>query len=194
VKWSWQILIFVAIFLLIGVLMKGGRGCQTSQPVGPPAGARFVTVSVAGRPTPQEKDLAAASFAIRAELADTDQARRQGLVGRGGLEPGCGMLYVYSQPQKPKFDWSQMSFAVSDAFLAPDGTILAIQQADEHEAVTYAPAQPVKFVLEVRHGWFEDRDVKVGDRLVLPPELTGGTRAAAPVQAAPAPEAQPAPQ
>jgi uncharacterized membrane protein (UPF0127 family) len=190
VKWSWQILVFVGIFLLMSLLVKPG-GCTPSQPAGPPPGARFVTVSVAGRPAPAEKDLSAASFTLQAEVADTAEARGQGLIGRQGLQPGYGMLYVYPEPQQPKFDWSQMSFPVTDAFLAPDGTILALHQAAAHDATSYTPDKPVKLVLEVRSGWFEDRGIKAGDRLVLPPELGGPATPAATIGPAPAPKAAP---
>lgn len=176
-KWSWQILIFVGIFAFIVMMAKGGGGCPTRQPVGAAPGAKIVAVTVAGRPTPEEKQLSPASFAIQAEVADTEQTRRQGLIGRGGLQPGCGILYVYPEPQKPQFVWSAMSFPVSDAFLGPDGTILAVRDAAAHDPATYTPEAPAKFVLEVRRGWFEDRGLKAGDKLVLPAELTG--RAAA---------------
>jgi uncharacterized membrane protein (UPF0127 family) len=172
VKLLRQILPFLGIALLMVLLLKGG-GCPTSRPVGAPPGARVVTISVAGRPDPQEKDLSAASFSIQAEVADTVETRRQGLTGRGGLEPGHGMLYVYPEPQQPEFEWSKMGFPVSDAFLAPDGTILAIQQAAAHDQAAYTPEQPAKFVLELRSGWFQDRGVKAGDRLVLPADLAG---------------------
>ena len=172
-KWSWQILIFVGIFAFIVMLSKGGGGCQTQQPVGAAPGAKIVTVTVAGRPTADEKQLSPASFAIQAEVADTEQTRKQGLIGRGGLAPGCGILYVYPEPQKPQFVWSTMSFPVSDAFLSPDGTILAVRDAAAHDSATYTPDAPAKFVLEVRRGWFEDRGLKAGDKLVLPSELTG---------------------
>jgi uncharacterized membrane protein (UPF0127 family) len=183
VKWLYQALIFLAVFLLMGLFVKQG-GCTPPRATGTPPGARIVDLSVAGRPTPQETDLAAASFTIHAEVADTQQARQQGLVGRAGLQPGYGMLYVYPEPRQAKFDWSQMSFAVSDAFLAPDGTILDIQQAGEHDPTPYTAPNPVKFVLEVRQGWFADRGVKAGDRIVLPADLTGAQK---PPAASPAP-------
>ncbi len=189
-KWSRQIVIFIAIFLMVGLFMRPG-GCTGSRPAGPAPGARFVTVSVAGRPRPDEKDLAAPSFTVQAEVADTSQSRQKGLVGRDGLQPGYGMLYVYPGPQRPKFDWSQMAFPVSDAFLGPDGAILDIRQIAEHEQGAYTPKEPVRFVLEVRGGWFQDRGVRVGDRLVLPDELTGQEAPAATVEPAPAP-AEPA--
>lgn len=185
-KWLWQVLIFVAVFLLMSLLVRQG-GCTQPQPMGTPPNARIVDVSVAGRPTVRESDLSAASFIIHAEVAETQQARIQGLVGRAGLQPGYGMLYVYPQAQKARFDWSTMSFSVSDAFLAPDGTILDIHQAAAHDPTPYTPQKPAQFVLEVRRGWFADRGVKAGDRIILPADLTGGRK---PSGAASAPSAE----
>lgn len=97
------------------------------------------------------------------------------------------MLYVYPGPQQPRFEWSQMGFPVSDAFLDATGAILAIHQAADHDQAVYTPPQPVRFVLEVRAGWFKDRGVKAGDRLELPPGLTGPGAPAAAVGPAPSP-------
>ncbi len=76
---------------------------------------------------------------MQAEVASTPEARQAGLVGRGGLQPGYGMLYVYPEPQQTKFEWSKMTFPVSDAFLGDDGTILAIHQAAAHDSTPYTP-------------------------------------------------------
>ena len=188
-KFSWQIFMFLGIFVLMALLMKGGGGCPSQQPIGAPPGAKIVTITAAGRPGPEEKSLSPDSFAIKAEVADTQAKRSQGLLGRGGLEPGCGMLYVYPEPQKPPFVWATMGFAVSDAFLSPDGTILALQDAKAHDPATYTPEEPVKFVLEVRNGWFADRGLKKGDKLVLPAELAGQAAPAKAVEKAAPPSA-----
>ncbi len=191
-KWARQVVIFLAIFMMVGLFMKPG-GCTGGQQAGPPPGARFVPVSVAGRPGADEKDLSPSSFTVQAEVASTPEARRAGLVGRGGLQPGYGMLYVYPAPQQPKFDWAQMGFPVSDAFLGDDGTILAIHQAAEHDQTPFTPLQPMRFVLEVRKGWFLDHGVKAGDRMVLPADLIPKEAPAPAPTAGPSPTPAPAP-
>jgi len=169
VKWYQQLVIAMVLFMLVGLVFRGG--CPAAQPMGAPPGARIVEVVVAGRPGPGEERLSPASFTIRAEVADTQQKRRQGLVGRRGLAPGHGMLYVYEEPSTPPFDWSAMKFPVSVAFIAPDGTIVDIHRAAAGDPGEYSPPNPIRYALEVRAGWFQDRGITPGDRLILPPEL-----------------------
>jgi hypothetical protein len=140
--------------------------------------------------------LADYSYALRAEVAATPEKRKQGLLGRRGLEPGYGMIYVYEEPDRPEFSWAGMKFDVSAAFLRPDGTIAQIHRPAG--GGTFQPQEPVKYVLEVRRGWFEDRDIQPGDRLDIPEELAGaparpGPRAEQPAEEGEGAEAEQAP-
>ncbi|MFW6189624.1 MAG: DUF192 domain-containing protein [Planctomycetota bacterium] len=169
-NWKSAIITFLIAFLLVGLLTRGGacpmggRGGQ----IGPSPEAEILTIEPAGRPWEKAEGLAAASFRLRAEVADTDQKRKQGLVGRDALQPGYGMLYVYEEPRQPKFDWSGMKFGVSAAFMKADGTIIAIHTAPREDQQTFAPPEPIKYALETRPGWFADRVIEVGDRMSIP--------------------------
>ena len=55
---------------------------------------------------------------IQVELADTPQARRQGLGGRRYLVPGHGMLYVFPDSVQAEFTEADTQFALTTAFLA----------------------------------------------------------------------------
>jgi len=109
------------------------------------------------------------SYTIHAEVADTPQKRRQGLSGRPGLEPGYGMLYVYDEPTRPEFSEAETPFPLSVAFIAADGSITEIQRTDANDPRIIKPAEPVKYALEVRSGWFEDRGVRPGEAFRIPP-------------------------
>jgi hypothetical protein len=171
-NWKRHIITFVIIFLVVGLLLAPRGGCPGAAPRGAarPPDARIVSLTVAGRPAAEDR-LAPRSYTIRAEVADTVQKRQAGLSERRGLEPGYGMLYVYEEPRRPEFSWQYMSFPVSAAFMRGDGTIAEIHRAAPQESGVFVPADSVLYALEVRDGWFADRNLGPGDRLELPQEL-----------------------
>ncbi len=173
-NWKKHIIIMLGVFIVVGLLFGRG-GCPPGPGAGRPGDARVVELHVPGRPA-EGLPRSDYSYTIQAEVADTPEKRQKGLSGRSALEPGYGMLYVYEEPSRPDFAWPKGHIKVSAAFLKADGTI----------AETYTPMledtgdrktaeEPVKFVLEVRAGWFDDRGLKAGDRLVVPADLRGDT-------------------
>ena len=181
-NWKSHLLTFVIIFAAVILL------AQTCTPrnragMGPPPDARFVTLTLEGRPA----RLSEVSYEVRAELADTPEKRRQGLAGRGGLEPGGGMLYVYDEPQRPEFSEGATRFPLTVAFLLDDGTVAELHEALAGDASVMQPEEPVRYVLEVRAGWFADRGAGPGSRFIIPelpppppvvPEDAGGPKRA----------------
>ena len=160
---------FVAIaFILAMLLFKPGACNPSGRGAGRPPDARVVELALeADRPA----GLAGDSFLIRAELADTAQKRSKGLTGRRGIEQGYGMLYVYPEPTAPEFSSAGNTFPTSLAFLKQDGTITMVRRLSPGDTTVVTPSEPVTYVLEAREGWFADRGVTAGDRLVLPPSL-----------------------
>jgi len=166
-NWKKHIVIFLVVFFLGALFFRPG-GC-TPAGSGRPEGATVVELSVPGAP---EADYQADySYLLRAEVADTPAKRQKGLSGRGGLEPGYGMLYVYGEPQQPQLTQKNTPFPLSVAFLKANGTIAAIRQTKPNSEEVYSPPEPVSYILEVRQGWFEDRRLESGDRLGIPPDL-----------------------
>jgi len=176
-NWKSHLLTFVLLFLVVVLF---AQTCRPRRPSGavPPPDARFVTLTLEGRP----ERLTGLSYEVRAEVADTQEKRQRGLSGRAGLEPGYGMLYVYDEPQQPKFSQAATRFPLSAAFLRDDGTVAEIRDTQAGDPSVIQPAEPVRYVLEVRAGWFEDRGVGRGSRFQLPDDLTAPP--AAPVEPA----------
>ncbi len=168
-NWKKHIVIIVAVFLLVAVLMRPG-GCAPGRGEGRPPDATVVTIKA--------PDVAAdtamhaeRTFTIRAEVADTAQQRSKGLSGRRGLEPGYGMIYTYEEPSRPKLSEKGTDFPLSVAFLKADGTIAGIRRTAPNDPTVFQPEEPVSYVLEVREGWFEDRGLGPGHRLIMPEEM-----------------------
>jgi hypothetical protein len=81
------------------------------------------------------------------------------------------MLYAYNEPQVLEFSEAATPFPLSLAFLDADGRILQIEETRANDARLIKPQQPVSYALELRSGWFEDRNIGPGDRLLIPPDL-----------------------
>jgi uncharacterized membrane protein (UPF0127 family) len=192
-NWKKHIPIIIIVFLLAGLFMRPG-GCPGPAGSGRPPDARIVEISAAGLPE-QGSGQSPLSYTIHAEVADTAAARRQGLSGRRGLEPGYGMLYVYSPPAAMEFTEQGTAFPLSVAFLRQDGTVLGIHQTVARDPGRFSPPEPLPYVLEVREGWFADRGIVPGDRLVMPDGLLPlrTEQALAPDVPAETPDAFPAP-
>jgi uncharacterized membrane protein (UPF0127 family) len=163
VKWKTHLLTFVVIFVAVVLVAQSCRPRSQAGGV-PPPDARFVTLVLDGRP----ERLSEFSYEVRAELADTPQKRAQGLAGRPGLEPGGGMLYVYDEPRRPEFSEAATRFPLSIAFLRDDGTIAEVRDTAALDQDVVQPEEPVRYILEVRAGWFADRGVGPGARFLLP--------------------------
>ncbi|MCD6416906.1 MAG: DUF192 domain-containing protein [Planctomycetes bacterium] len=174
-NWKKNVLIFVVVFLLVSLFMRPG-GCTQSRGTGRPPDAKIVALAAPGLPA-ETAYQAQASYTLRAEVADTPETRAKGLSGRRALEQGYGMIYVYEAPTKPDWTTGATKFPLSVAFLKGDGRIVKIQRPAPGDLRTFSPDEPVRFVLEARAGWFEDRGLHVGDRLTVPGELQPAPRA-----------------
>lgn len=170
INWKKHILIFAVIFLLGALFIRPGGCGAGGEGTGRPADVRIVELKAPEMPGDASHQ-SAQSYTLLAEVADTVEKRKRGLSGRRGLEPGYAMLYVYDEPRKPAFTEADTGFPLSVAFVKADGTIVRIRKTEPKDPALFVPDEPVKFVLEVRSGWFEDRDIKVGDRLEMPAEL-----------------------
>ncbi|NLW50582.1 MAG: DUF192 domain-containing protein [Candidatus Brocadiaceae bacterium] len=162
-NWKSHLVTFVLIFVVVVLFAQTCRP-RTGPGAGAPPDARYVTLTLEGRPP----GLSELSYEVRAELADTPEARWRGLAGRQGLAPGHGMLYVYPELQRPRFSEEATGFPLSIAFLHEDGTIGEIHDTAAHDPAVVQPAEPVRHVLEVRAGWFADRGVGPGARFRMP--------------------------
>jgi uncharacterized membrane protein (UPF0127 family) len=175
VNWRKHIVTFLIVFFLVGMLLFGSRrGCGPGaggRPLRPPD-ARIVELTVADAPQADGR-LSPHSYVIQAEAADTKEKRQRGLAGRPGLEPGYGMLYVYEESLRPEFSEAGTPFPLSVAFIKEDGTIAELVATEANDAARFTSQEPIKYVLEIRPRWFEDRGLGVGSRLRLPEGLTG---------------------
>lgn len=102
------------------------------------------------------------SDTVLAEVADDEEERQQGLMGRQSLEPGRGMLFVFDDQRTRSF-WMRNTYVPLDiAFLDRSQVIVDIQQMEPLTEEYYQSARPAMFGLEVPQGWFAEQGIEVG--------------------------------
>ena len=104
------------------------------------------------------------------EIADSPVKRYIGLRGRESMPEDQGMLFVYPTEGPRTFTMADTPLPLSIAFIDSERRIIDIQNMEpfDDEPPGYESAEPAQYALEVNQGFFEERGVRVGDRVELP--------------------------
>jgi dolichyl-diphosphooligosaccharide--protein glycosyltransferase len=105
---------------------------------------------------------------IAVELADTPEKREKGLMNRTSLAAGKGMLFVYDREKFLHFWMKNTSIPLSIAYIDGSGRITEIRELEPFSQMLVRSSYPVQYALEVNHGFFAERGIKVGDTVELP--------------------------
>jgi len=103
---------------------------------------------------------------FRAWVAETPQARTQGLMFVRDLPADRGMLFLFEELRFASF-WMKNTYIPLDLlFVAADGTIVnIIEQATPHSPELLESIAPVTSVLELAGGTTARLGIRAGDRL-----------------------------
>jgi uncharacterized protein len=116
------------------------------------------------------------TFTLRVEVAAREEQRSQGLMERTVLDRDAGMIFLYNgseQPADAGFWMYRMHIPLDIAFLDRDGTILRIlsmepcPDPDPRGCRTYSPGVAYYGALEVNRGYFAERGIQPGARVIL---------------------------
>jgi hypothetical protein len=161
--------------VLVGLL---GAGCGSSDtPDKAKAGSATTSAvatqavhnpEVAGQPQPKLQTLKIwlGPEEMVAELALTDPQVMTGMMFRTHMEENESMLFVFPSPGQRAFWMKNTLLPLSCAYIDPDGVIL-----EEHdmkpkdETPITAGSANVQYVLEVKQGWFQRHNIKVGTQV-----------------------------
>jgi len=102
---------------------------------------------------------------IRAEVANTDESRRTGLMYRDSLAENQGMLFVYEEPGRHAMWMKNTLIPLSVAFIDGSGRIINIEDMLPQTEDAHSAKASAAFSLEMNRGWFAKRGVKPGDRI-----------------------------
>jgi uncharacterized membrane protein (UPF0127 family) len=107
-----------------------------------------------------------AGVTLCAEVATDGADLMLGLSGRGGLDDGTGMLFVFPEEGYLGFWMKDMNFPIDILWFDSSRRLIhSIAEADpaSYPEVFY-PSQKARFVLEVPSGFIATHDVQQGDR------------------------------
>lgn len=105
---------------------------------------------------------------FQVEIADSDELRSRGLMGRERLDEGTGMAFLWPADTESSFHMRGTLIALTAAFFDADGRILRILDMVPCAAdpcARYDPGTPYRGALEVRAGALERAGVRIGDRV-----------------------------
>jgi uncharacterized protein len=110
-------------------------------------------------------ELKIGSHRLVAEIAANTETRTVGLMNRFSLKPDHGMLFVFDTPQPLAF-WMRNTYVpLSIAFIGADGRILNIDDMAPRSDDTHPSKGLALYALEMKKGWFADRDIRAGDKV-----------------------------
>lgn len=93
---------------------------------------------------------------IDIEIADTDEARGRGLMGRRSLPPRSGMFFIMDSADTTGFWMRNTPMPLDIIFVGPDSQVVSIaRRTTPYSDENIRPAAPKKYVVEVRAGQAE---------------------------------------
>ena len=107
------------------------------------------------------------------EVAITQEEQSLGLMNRKELKPDDGMIFLYKEDRKLSFWMKNTLVPLSIAFISKDGTIKEIHHMKPESLTPVISTHSVRYALELPQGSFERSGINVGDRIVLPAQITG---------------------
>jgi uncharacterized membrane protein (UPF0127 family) len=113
--------------------------------------------------------LGAGMHKIVAELAVTPQQQATGMMMRREMGASEGMLFVNDTPGVRCFWMRNTLIPLTIAFVADDGRIVNLADMQPQSDQEHCSAEPVRFALEMRQGWFAKRNIRAGFKLSGPP-------------------------
>lgn len=113
---------------------------------------------------------------ITCEVADTSYERAKGLQHREELPIKAGMLFVYEVPKEVSFIMHNMNFPLDIIFIAENGTVVNVEEAEVEEPVTprsdlirYCSTGEVKWVIEINQGLSQQYGIGPGTQVNIGP-------------------------
>jgi uncharacterized membrane protein (UPF0127 family) len=104
---------------------------------------------------------------VKAEIAVTQEDRRNGLMYRKSIHDGEGMLFVFDKDDVQSFWMKNTYIPLSIAFIAYNGRIVDIKDMYPHDTNSVRSSRSVRYALETPQGWFLRAGIKEGDTVKI---------------------------
>jgi uncharacterized membrane protein (UPF0127 family) len=105
---------------------------------------------------------------LKGEVADTDETRQFGLMGRTEIPEDYGMVFIEFEPRDCCFYMEDTLVPLSIAFFDGEGEIVDIKDMDpckKEPCELFSSREPYSGALEVKQGLFDEWGVSIGDRI-----------------------------
>ena len=113
------------------------------------------------------------TYTLTAEIAETPRQRQRGLMFRTSMPEEAGMMFVFQASQSGGFWMFNTILPLSIAYIDSSGSIVTIRDMEpcagrsqaecSQEAAAYLASAPYRYALEVNQGYFDAKDITVGD-------------------------------
>lgn len=105
---------------------------------------------------------------VRMQLAVRNDEMQRGLMGRRDLGPDDGMIFVYERPQRMSFWMRNTPTALDIGFFGPGGVLEEVYPMYPFDETSVGSrGDRLQFALEMKQGWYREREVKPGAKLDL---------------------------
>lgn len=105
------------------------------------------------------------NYEIIAEVASTTLARTKGLMHRMFLSENSGMLFIFPELGIHCMWMKDTNIPLSVAFLDTTGSITNFAEMVPKTLIPHCSSHASKYALEMNAGWFQAREIKVGDTI-----------------------------
>jgi len=119
-----------------------------------------------GQPRLPTLSLAFGKHKLLAEIAASPQSRERGLMFRYEMKDDEGMLFVFPSAQRQSFWMKNTPLPLSIAFIDVRGVILNIRDMMPFTTDGHPSEGEALYALETNRGWFAQRGIKAGDRVL----------------------------
>lgn len=151
---------------LLFALIPLTAGCQSEAPSSDGADTRESDPHIPFREDGSLRFYGAAStdtLEIAVEIADSDSARRRGLMERDSLPPMSGMLFLFERERPRSFTMSNMDMSIDILFVGADRRVVSISRYAQPGTPQVRSEQPARYVVEVPAGFADQYGVVEGD-------------------------------
>lgn len=133
-----------------------------------PSGAEGRAMILPVDPAPLIVETGAGERSFSIEIADDPQERSAGLMFRETMDDDHGMLFVFEQTQPVGFWMKNTPLPLDLIFIGQDGRVKAVKPGEPFSEALIPSQEPVRFVLELKHGTAQRTGIKVGDLIRHP--------------------------
>jgi len=104
---------------------------------------------------------------IDIEIAETEQARITGMMGRSGIPPQSGMLFIMDDVDARGFWMKNTPLPLDIIFVGPDSQVInVVKRTTPFSVEVILPTAPKKYVVELRAGVSDRLGITDSTRIV----------------------------